>query len=801
MKTLRLRPLTAAIEGGSADGPPTMADRNLGWVFDSRVREFHWLQRISAVRRRRAGADFLVATSGGGTERVRVEMWTPHVARVQVYAAGGRLDRSSPMLVGRRRGGPVEVTESRRAIRIASEVVTIEAARNPWRLRMLDRAGEVVFAELADRADRWFVTYPTGFAVDRGAGGRQGYASFWLRHDEHLYGLGERYGPLDRRGLRTVLWSVDTHSTNSTDLAYKPVPFFLSTAGYGVFIHTTARTIVDLGATSNVSGWFLVDEPVLDYFLIYGPSLRDILRRYLDLTGHPAVPPRWSFGIWFSRCMYRSRAEVEDVVTQARRRGVPMDVIHLDPLWLAGRRAQTFDSCDFRWDVEAFGNPRTLIRWLRRRGVRLSLWENPYVPMESPVYAEAAQRGYVLRAPGGEVVRFAGRPAAIVDFTNPAAREWYKALHRPLLRQGVAVFKPDYGEAVPPDAISHDGRAGAELHNLYPLLFNRTVFEVTGEFTDHPMVWGRSGWAGSQRYPVHWSGDAPSRWEVLPSILASGLSLAMSGFAFWSHDIGGFYGLSDPRLYARWAQWGLLSSHARFHGKEPREPWHMGPRALRIVRRYAQLRYRLLPYLYGEALASARAGLPLMRPLVLEYQDDPAAAAIGDQYLLGSALLVAPVFSPAGRRRVYLPPGRWWDFWTGRRYDGRSWHRVRVPLDILPLFVRTDTVLPLGPVVAHSGVRPTRWTFEVRLEGRAAYDLDTGTGRLRVRAELRPGMITVRVGGGGGNHVVRLVGVAASRAEVSGQGALRRVARVRGATEVIVAARGAYTVRAAIGDG
>lgn len=798
MRRLRLRPVTTAIEGGGAAEPLPLLDRDPGWSFDPRVREFSWLERVTEVRRHRGGADLLVATSAGPAAQVRVTMVTPHVVRVQMAPPGTGLDRTSPIVVGRPQPGRVRLAVGRRTVRLASEVLSVEITRRPWRLRMLDRSGAVVFAELADRGDDWFVTAPTGFAAERAGGTRAAYASFWLRHDERFYGLGERYGPLDRRGLRTVLWSVDTRSTNSTDAAYKPSPFFMSTAGYGMFVHTTARTMVDLGATSAISGAVLVEEPVLDYLLIYGPRLRDILRRYLDLTGHPAPPPRWSFGIWLSRCMYRNRKEVEGVVREARRRDLPMDVIHLDPLWLAGRKGETFDTCDFIWDEHAFGAPGALVRWLRARGVRLSLWENPYISMASPRFPEAVRRGFFLRTPDGGLARFAGLRAAIVDFTNPAAREWYKALHRPLLRDGVAVFKPDYGEAVPPNAVSHDGRTGAEVHNLYPLLFTRTVFEVTREFTDRPLVWARSGWAGSQRYPLHWSGDAPSRWEVLPAILSSGLSLALSGFAFWSHDIGGFYRLTDPELYVRWAQWGLLTSHARFHGKEPREPWHIGTRALRIVRRYAHLRYRLLPYLYSEAVASVRGGLPLMRPLVLEFQDDPAVATIADQYLLGSALLVAPVFTPDGRRRIYLPAGRWWDFRTGRRHDGPAWLNVRAPLDVLPLFVRSDTILPLGPAVAHSGEPVRVLTFEVRIDGRAAYELHTETGRVTIRAARRAGAVTVRVRGGGGTHIIRLLGWVAAQVEVRGRGRLRRVRTGPEGTEVTVAAAGPYAVRAAL---
>ena len=765
-----------------------------GPVFSDPSREFHRVTRVRSIRRVPGGVDVQTATAGGDDLTVRVTFFAPQVLRLQFHAAGGKLDRTSPMLVARAGRVRMRVQETKDTIRIRAGGLNVACNRHPFALRLQDGAGRTIFSQFADRSFDRFVTHRMGYVEHRANGRRHVYDSFRLWHGEHLYGLGERYGPLDRRGVRTVLWCVDTHGTNSTDLAYKPVPFFMSTAGYGMFVHTHARTTVDLGAYSAASGWVYVEEPVLDYFLIYGPTMKDILRRYLALTGRVPTPPRWSFGIWLSRCMYRDRAEVEQVVAEARRREFPFDVVHLDPLWLKGRKTRNYDCSDLVWDEQAFGRPREFIRTLRKSHVRLSLWENPYFPMQSERFAQAARAGHFLRDAAGEIVRFRGKNAAIVDFTNPSTVEWFKGLHRDLLRMGVAAFKTDYGEEVPEDALAHNGMTGFELHNLYPLLYNRAVFEETSKVHGQAVVWARSGWAASHRYPVHWSGDAPSRWDTLPLVLQSGLSMILSGCAFWSHDIGGFYGLSDVELFIRWAQLGLLSTHARFHGKEPREPWAY-PLAFEVIRRYAQLRYRLLPYLYSEAIAATGAGLPLMRPLVLEFPDDQSAAVIGDQYLLGATLMIAPVLTKAPGRRVYFPPGRWWDFWSGTQYEGPRWQAFRVPLDTAPIFVRDNTVLPLGPLVSHADARPNPLTIEIRVSVDARYVLRGLDEPIDIRAQVHRAGTTVSVSGGGGRHHVRMLGARSSDLEVRGRAELRDAVTGSWGTELTLDVRGAYEAR------
>lgn len=682
-------------------------------IFARAERRYWSVARFHAVQPVSGGAQFEVEGDGGQRMRVAVTFVDPHVVRVRLDTGSGWYS-ADPILFST---PPVPLAEVRleqgadEAL-VCSEALAVRVHHEPWRLSIEDGAGRTLFAEQTD--DRTFfarVAYPLGYS-EAEQGGRRVHESVALGRQEALYGLGQQYGPLNKRGQRLVAWSRDTKGTNTTDVTYLNVQFLLSSAGYGLFLAHTEPIVWELGAPSAPTASFQVEAEALDYFVIHGPSPKEVLGRYTALTGRPPLPPLWSFGVWFSRCMYESRAQVEEVVTRARQEGFPLDVIHLDPLWLRDRRRHKLDACDFEWCEERFPDPAGLIAWLRERGVRLSLWENPYVWFESDLFRQGAPRGYFVRARDGAWARALDNPdAALVDYTNPEAVAWIKEQHRRWHALGVASFKSDYGEGLPPDAVLHDGRSGRQAHNVYPLYFNRAVFEAARETLGEAVVFGRSGWAGSQRYPLNWSGDAQSTWEGLAGALRGGLSLALSGFAYWTSDVGGFWDvrhfqLPDPELYLRWAQLALLCSHTRFHGVLPREPWEFGPEVLRIVRDFARLRYRLLPYLWSLAHQAAATGLPLLRPLLLEYPDDRVAREVDDQFLLGPWLLVAPLLAPAREREVYLPPGRWYDFWTNEEHDGGRWLTCPAPLERVPLFVRDDSLLPFGPEMDYVGQRP-----------------------------------------------------------------------------------------------
>ena len=623
---------------------------------------------------------------------------------------------------------------------VATEALTLEVDRAPFRIRLKDAAGIVRFMdEPNDRDIRGgYHHFPTGHA--RGLR----WLTAGLKPEEALFGLGEHFGALNRRGQAFASWTVDAFGVRS-DRAYKNVPLLLSSEGYGVFFDMTGPLYYDLGQASVAAWQAIARADHLRAYLIVGDGIAPMMHAYHRLTGAPAVPPDWSFGFWISRWGYRNRDEVMQVARRMREERVPCDVIHIDPYWM---RYHEGHHGDLEWDESAFPDPKGMIAELKALGFRLSLWESPYVPLDSQMRAEGEAKGFLLMAKDGSgpaLVHGFAKPSAAVDFTNPDAVEWFKAKNRRLLEIGVAVIKTDFAEDAPEDAVPHDGTAAEQLHNLYPLLYQRAVFEVTKEVHGYGLIWGRSGYAGSQRYPVHWGGDPGCTFDDMAASLRGALSWILSGAAFASFDMGGFFGIPtltdppSPELYIRWSQMGLLFSHARAHGHTaPREPWAYGEPALTIFRRYAQLRYRLLPYFYAAA-RRAPEGMPLARPLVYDHPTDPTTWHIDDEYFLGPDLLVAPMLKPRGSREIYLPAGGWYDFWTDQRLDGARWISYEAELETLPLFVRAGAVIPMGPDLQYANERS--WdplSFEVYpgSDGVSEIELTDDQRRLRFKMTL-----------------------------------------------------------------
>lgn len=645
---------------------------------------------------------------------LQVQALSPHIVRLRLGIpedlAGARdFGILAPGALAALPAMPDAITsETGEAITSAIGPLTIRLQRDPFAIRVSckDVPEATVETALDDRnVHGLLATPPPGMALSmRDAGETEAYWSWALTPDEQLYGLGERFTRLDHCGERVMLWDTDAWGTTS-EASYKYVPFLHSSRGYGLFFHTPAPVSMQLGVPSVRSALARVGESSLDLFIVFGANPKEILAEYTRLTGRATMPPRWAFGVWLSRCRYNNRAEVEAVAERARAEDVPCDVLHIDPAWLEHAGL----SCDFGIDETAFPDLPAMVQQLGEQGFRVCLWELPYVTSRSSRYQEAAQAGYFLRDQAGEPVcaDFGHPPAdghirAVLDFTNPEARAWWQNQHRPLLRAGVAAFKTDFGEGVPREAWAFNGMDGYTLHNIYPLLYNAAVSEVIAQETGRPgMVWGRSGWAGTQRYPAQWGGDPKTDVWSMASSLRGGLNLALSAPGIWAHDIGGFYGPPpSPELYIRWAQFGLLSPLARAHGTTPREPWEFGEEALAIFRRYAKLRTRLNPYLYTMAWEAHEQGLPMLRPLVLEFPHDPIAARIDDAYLLGADLLVAPIFSESREpvaRQLYLPAGDWYDFWTDELISGGRYITRLAPLDTIPVYVRAGTILPLAP--------------------------------------------------------------------------------------------------------
>ena len=771
-------------------------------VFADPEREYCYLSRVQRYRRVEGGARFSVLTNDDEEMTLDVRFVSPHAIRVRCCRPGEEPPLDSPMLVDgalRHANVSVDVREGRIVIR--SDALELRVVRRPFHYGVFDLQGKKLFVQqIGDVSFLDLVALPMGYSRD--ASGRVAFhESFELQPDERLFGLGQQYGALDKRGQRVVAWSRDAMGTNTTNVTYHNTPFLWSSRGYGVFAHHSSKITWELGFPSTVTGSFRVEDPYLDYFLVFGDGPKAVLARYAEVTGHAPVPPLWSFGVGLSRCMYVNRGEVEGVVEKARELGLPMDVVHLDPRWLQGRKEHKRDACHFVWDSAAFPDEEGFIRWLDERGVKLSLWENPYVWKDTEMYREGVQKGYFALGPDGEPAPSLENPEevenVVVDFTNPKAVRWWQDKHRSHLRKGVAVFKSDYGEGVPADARFSDGRSGSQVHNVYSLLYNRAVFDVTKQERGEGLVWGRSGWAGSQRYPVHWAGDTQCTFGGMAGALRGGLSLSASGIPFWSHDIGGFvnpagFGRPPSTLYVRWAQWGLLSSHSRFHGFREREPWFYGDEAMRIVREFARLRYRLLPYLWACAHEASASLTPVCRPMCLEFPDDPPAAGLDQQYMLGPSLLLAPVFNDEGRCRVYLPPGRWHDFWDGSAVEGSRSLDLMVPLEKMPIYVRGDSILPFGEDRDHVDQKPwDKLRLDVRVDKQAELKLPPPMGPLEAKARRTPGGVRLDMRGSGQRLEVRILAPSTvSEVKPSGDGEDIRWRRSRRGAVIEMTLRG-----------
>jgi alpha-D-xyloside xylohydrolase len=522
------------------------------------------------------------------------------------------------------------------------------------------------------------------------------HAQLDLGVGELVYGLGERFGPLVKNGQSVDIWNAD--GGTSSEQAYKNVPFYLTNRGYGVLVDHPGHVSYEIGSESVERVQFSVPGEALAFSVIDGPDPKGVLERYTALTGRPAAVPAWSYGLWLSTSFTTSydEATVTSFIDAMAERDIPLSVFHFDCFWM-----REFTWCDFEWDPRVFPDPDGMLARLHERDLRVCVWINPYLGQRSPLFAEAKANGFLVTRPDGAVWQWDRWQAGmgLVDFTNPDATRWYQDKLRRLLAQGVDCVKTDFGERIPLDVVYADGSDPERMHNYYSLLYNRAVFEVLEE-TRGPgeaVLFARSATVGGQALPVHWGGDSTSTYASMAETLRGGLSLAMSGFAFWSHDIGGFEGTPDAGVFKRWLQFGLLSSHSRLHGSDSyRVPWAFDEEAVDVARRFTKLKLTLMPYLYAAGLLATRTGTPVLRPLALELPGDPAVAHLDAQYLLGPDLLVAPVFSADGEVTFYLPAGTWTSLLTGEAVCGGVWRTERHDFDTLPLYVRPGAVLPLG---------------------------------------------------------------------------------------------------------
>jgi len=540
--------------------------------------------------------------------------------------------------------------------------------------------------------------------------------SFRCEADECFAGTGERFRKMDLSGQTFQLKNQDGQGVNNRR-CYKNIPFYLSSRMYGCFFHTSDYCKLSLADHSTRSVQFLNDQATLDVFLIGGKTPEQILRGYRMLTGFPSMPPLWSFGIWMSRMTYFSAQEVEDICDRLRREDYPCDVIHLDTGWF-----RTDWLCEWKFNPERFPEPQAFISRLAKKGFKVSLWQLPYIAAGAEQLEEARDNHYISQpqpvasgspadtTPAADASSAAESNfsaldyAGTIDFTYDRAADWYKnTLLRPLLEMGIKCIKTDFGENIHMDHRYH-GMAPERLNNLYALLYQKAAYEVTKEVTGDGIIWARAAWAGAQRYPLHWGGDSESSWAGMAGSLKGGLHLGLSGFAFWSHDVPGFHSTPnfmnsplDEKVYVRWTQFGVFTSHIRYHGSCKREPWHY-PAIAPIVKRWWKLRYRLIPYIADQSQKACSSGLPIIQALLLRHPHDRQVWHIDDEYYFGQEFLVCPVMNSEDRRDIYLPEGLWVDFFTGERLEGGHWHYgVECPLERMPVFVREGARIPLYP--------------------------------------------------------------------------------------------------------
>lgn len=534
-------------------------------------------------------------------------------------------------------------------------------------------------------------------ALDKNTGRTYMSDSLMLDVGEYVYGLGERFTPYIKNGQIVDMWNED--GGTASELAYKNIPFFMTNRGYGVFVEDTSDVSFEIASEKVERVQFSCEGETLVYDIIYGETPKGTLELYTALTGRPPLLPAWSFGLWLSTSF---TTDYDEKTTSAfidgmASRSIPLSVFHFDCFWMKG-----YNWCDFEWDPATFPDPEGMLKRYHEKGLHLCAWINPYIAQQSPLFAEGKKHGYLLKKTNGSVWQTDMWQAGmgIVDVTNSAAREWYCGYLRKLLQMGIDCLKTDFGERIPvKDIAYYDGSDPLHMHNYYTFLYNKMVFETIREVRGEgeAIVFARSATAGSQQFPVHWGGDNNASYISMAETLRAGLSMSHSGFSFWSHDISGFEQTAPADVYKRWVQFGLLSSHSRLHGSSSyRVPWLFDEESVDVVRKFAQLKCRLMPYLMGAMLEAHEKGIPMMRPMMLEFPDDLACETLDRQYMLGERLLVAPIFRKDGLAQYYLPQGKWTNLLDDTVTIGGRWIQEYHDFMSLPLMVRPGTVLPLG---------------------------------------------------------------------------------------------------------
>ncbi|WP_410513599.1 alpha-xylosidase [Paenibacillus sp. BR2-3] len=515
---------------------------------------------------------------------------------------------------------------------------------------------------------------------------------------EWVYGLGERFTPFIKNGQVVDIWNQD--GGTSSEQAYKNIPFYVTSKGYGVFVNHPELVSYEIASEKVKKAQFSVAGESLHYFVIDGPTVKDVISKYTSLTGKPALPPAWTFGLWLTTSFTTNYNEetVNSFVDGMAERDLPLHVFHFDCFWM-----REFEWTNFKWDERVFPDPEGMLKRLKDKGLKICVWINPYIGQRSGLFEEGKKNGYLVKKANGDVWQWnLWQPGmALVDFTNPEACEWFAGYLRDLVDMGVDSFKTDFGERIPTDVVYFDGSDPNKMHNYYTQLYNQVVFNVLEEKLgkNEAAVFARSATAGGQKFPVHWGGDCYADYESMAESLRGGLSLGLSGFGFWSHDIGGFENTAPVHVFKRWLAFGLLSSHSRLHGSSSyRVPWAYDDEAVNVTRFFTKLKCSLMPYLYDVAGQATEHGWASMRAMIMEFPEDPACETLDRQYMLGDSLLVAPIFQANGEVKYYLPEGRWTHLLSGETVQGGTWRKEKHDFFSLPLFVRPNSLVALGSV-------------------------------------------------------------------------------------------------------
>lgn len=636
-------------------------------------------------------------TLGGVNLTVKITSPMPEVLRVQTYHHMGCIKKSPEFELEITESIPLDVTETEETITIKSGTLSLAITKANWQM-VYSRNGEVITKsgpkDLACMKTNW-----RGLAYEETSDNKDTYMRQQLSIgvNELIYGMGERFTAFVKNGQTVNIWNED--GGTSTEQSYKNIPFYISNKGYGVFVNHPEKVSFEVATEVVTKTEFSVEGGYLDYYLMNGPTMKDVLTHYTDLTGKPSLPAPWTFGLWLSTSFTTNYDEktVMSFVDGMLERGIPLRVFHFDCFWM-----KEFHWSNFLWDDRVFPDPEDMLKRIKAKGLNICVWINSYIGQESRMFAEGKEKGYLLKRTNGDVWQWdMWQPGmALVDFTNPDACKWFQDNLEVLLDMGVDCFKTDFGERIPTeDVVYFDGSDSKKMHNYYTYLYNKCVYDLLERKRGkgQAVLFARSATVGGQKFPVHWGGDCWSDYESMEESLRGGLSLLMSGFGFWAHDIGGFEQTSTPDVYKRWVAFGLLSSHSRLHGSTSyRVPWLYDEEAVDVVRFFTKLKARIMPYLYKTAVDTSKSGVPTMRSMILEFTEDRNCAYLDKQYMLGDNLLVAPVFSEDSIADYYLPAGIWTDFFTGEVVEGGKWITKKCDYLDIPLMVKANSIVAIG---------------------------------------------------------------------------------------------------------